>query len=88
MSQSPKVVEFKREDWRDIPLTLRTIAAEIEAGDFGKVQVASLVLLDDSSRPHVFGAGLQAGELQVIAALTLGQHELARIMTGDGDGDG
>lgn len=81
------VVEFKPEGWRSVANALRKIADEVESGEFGDVQVAGVVLLDDSNKPYVFGAGQKGEELQVIAALSIGHHELNRMMTEPDDGD-
>lgn len=82
-----KVVQLKAEDWRNVSMTLRKIADEVEAGDFGQIQVAGLVLLDERNKPYVFGAGPKAEELQIIASLSIGLHELNRMMTEPDDGD-
>jgi hypothetical protein len=63
---------------RDVPKTLRKIAKEIEAGEYGNVHEAALVL-DTAKQSNfvVFGFGPQAGgAYSTMAMLELGIGEL------------
>jgi len=42
---SVKVVEFKREDWRDAAKTLRKIADDLDAGEHPECRVGALTLI-------------------------------------------
>lgn len=77
------VVEFKREGWRDIPDSLRRIADNIDAGEYPEALVCGLVMYygpDSEPTLNLWGLGPQAEDLQVLAALTMGQQTLASIL--------
>lgn len=71
-----KVVEFSREGWRDPVKTLRKIADELEAGEYGICKVGVLGMLTDSGEVEVFGFGADAEQLQSIAVLRLSEQKL------------
>lgn len=57
----PEIVQFPAANLSDIPLLLRNIADSIEAGDYGSVANAVLVLEQPAHDwPSVFGLGADA----------------------------
>lgn len=46
-----KVLEFKREDWRDAAKTLRKIAHDLDAGEHPECTVGALTLIGPPQRP-------------------------------------
>ena len=55
-----KVLEFKREDWRDAAKTLRKIADDLDAGEHPECTVGALTLIGAKGEVTVFGLGLSA----------------------------
>lgn len=70
-----KVVTLKDSNYRDSVATLRKIADEIEAGDFGGVGCAAVVLLGDTM--EVFGMGPDSEAPAVALLLHAGFLRLA-----------
>lgn len=73
-----KVVTLQDQNFRQIPETLRLIADQIEAGDFGVVGEVALVVMGDTT--EVFGVGprsdgsstacmLMAGAMRLVGAV-------------------
>lgn len=71
-----KLVTLHESNFRDPAATLRVIADEIEAGDFGDVGSVGLVLLGDAL--HVFGAGADAEPPSIALLLHAGFMRLSR----------
>lgn len=71
-----KVVEFAREDWRDPVKTLRKIANELEAGEFGVCKVGVLGMLTEVGDVEVFAFGPVADDLQSLAVFRLSEQKL------------
>ena len=63
MNQGPKVVEFKREGWRDAVKTLRNIADQMEAGDLSPCEVGVLVMMGEDGGIDTFGMGGKGQDL-------------------------
>jgi len=61
-------------NFRDVPATLRRIADEMEAGGYGEVSCAGLVLLGDSL--EVFGMGPDSEAPSVALVLNAGVMKL------------
>lgn len=75
------VIELPKATISDIPRVLRAIAAEIEAGDYGKTVAATLVIESDANEVKVFGAGVTDFH-RGISLLTLGKEKLLRTWSG------
>ena len=52
-----KVVKMPDNPLTDIPNVLRRIADEIEAGSYGEIEMAGVVMENDSGDIETFGAG-------------------------------
>ena len=52
-----KVLEFKREGWRDAAKTLRKIADDLDAGEYPECTVGALTLIGAKGEVTVFGLG-------------------------------
>lgn len=61
-------------NFRDVPATLRRIADEIEAGNYGEVSCVGLVLLGDSL--EVFGIGPDSEAPSIALVLNAGAMKL------------
>ena len=75
-----KVVEFKREDWRDPVKTLRKIADDLESGELGVCKVGVLAMLTDSGAVEVFGFDPVADDLQALGLFRLGEQKLIEVL--------
>ncbi len=73
-----KVVTLHETNFRDIPATLREIAAAIEAGQYGDVGSVGLVLLGDTM--EVFGMGPDSEGPSVALLLHAGFMRLSRSL--------
>lgn len=67
---------------RDVVATLRVIAAEIEAGKYGAVGCAGLVLLGD--RMEIFAMGLDSSMPSVAVLLHAGFAKISRAVEDHG----
>ncbi|WP_313087148.1 hypothetical protein [Stutzerimonas nitrititolerans] len=81
----PKVLEFKREDWREIPATLRLIADELDSGELPPCSVGTLALLAQGGEVMTFGFGQKGDDLQCLALLRLGEQKLVDAMLATDD---
>lgn len=85
-----KVVELYENNYRDPVATLRTIANQIEAGEYGAVGCAALVLMGDTV--EVFGMGVKSDGAETAVLLYAGALRLTRAVERHGqegtDGEG
>ncbi len=72
---SAELVELPRKTLMDVPRVLRSIADQIEVGEFG--EVLSAVVVIESDRIHTFGAGL-ADFHRALGLLFRGQLHMAK----------
>lgn len=82
---SVKVVEFKREDWRDAAKTLRKIADDLDAGVHPDCSVGALALIGTKGEVTVFGLGPKCDDLQCLGAMRMGEQKLIDVLL-DADG--
>jgi len=75
-----KVVEFKREDWRDPVRTLRKLADDLESGQFGTCKVGVLAMMNEAGEVKAFGFGPTADDLQALALFRLGEQKLIDVL--------
>lgn len=75
-----KVLEFKREGWRDPVLTLRKIADDLESGALGSCKVGVLAVMTESGEVKAFGFGPVADDLQSLALFRLGEQKLIDVL--------
>lgn len=80
-----KLVEFKREGWRDAARTLRKIADDLESGEIAPCSTGVLSLRSDDGRVTVYGFGPKADDLQSLAMFRLGEQKLLDAMLGNTD---
>lgn len=52
------LIEFPKNDLRDVAGVLRAIADQIEAGEYAGIDAAALVLEDEFGNIRIFGAGM------------------------------
>tara|TARA_B100001750_G_C15369875_1_gene526714 strand:+ start:581 stop:835 length:255 start_codon:yes stop_codon:yes gene_type:complete len=69
MSEKPKVVEFKREGWRDTVKTLRSIADRIESGELARCDVGVFVMMGEDNAIDTFGMGSKGEDLALLGLL-------------------
>lgn len=79
-----KVVTLQDSNFRDPVATLRKIADEIEAGDFGEIGCVGVVLLGDSM--EVFGFGPDSEAPSVALLLHAGFLRLSKSLEEHGRG--
>ncbi|UVK96466.1 hypothetical protein [Pseudomonas sp. B21-048] len=82
---SMKIVEFKREGWRDAVSTLRKIADDLESGERGTCSVGVIGMRTESGRIDVFGFGPKADDMQSLALFRLGEQKLIEIILEDAE---
>lgn len=63
---SMKIVELKREGWRDAAKTLRKIADDLDAGEHPECAVGALTLIAPKGQVTVFGLGPKCDDLQCL----------------------
>lgn len=83
-TDGPKIVELYPSNYRDPVATLRKIADEMEAGEFGPVGCVGVVLMGNAV--HVFGAGLDSEPAPVATLLYAGFLRLVRPIEEHGNG--
>ena len=71
------VYELPKATLADVPRVLRAIADEIEAGAYGEIDTAVVVLENKDGVIEKFGAGC-ADYYRAIAVLTLAAHSMCR----------
>jgi hypothetical protein len=77
-----KVLEFKREDWRDPVRTLRKIANDLESGEFVACKVGVLAMMTEGGEVKAFGFGPVADDLQSLALFRQGEQKLIDVLIG------
>lgn len=75
MIDTAKLYELPQHTLQDIPHVLRAIADEMEAGEYGKVQMGALVIEDELGNVRTFGAG-GADYYRAMAMFQLGIENL------------
>ena len=68
------LVEFPVVPLGDIPARMRKLADEIEAGDYGDIESASVLLPRPGDFPLIFGFGDVGGEYSPLVQLQLALH--------------
>jgi len=75
-----KVVEFKREGWRDVVSVLRKIADQLESGELEPCAIDVLALRSSSGTVEAFAFGPAADDLQALALFRLGEQKLVDVL--------
>ena len=75
-----KVVEFKREGWRDAAATLRKVAVQLESGELEPCAIGVLALRSPSGTVEAFAFGPAADDLQALALFRLGERKLVDVL--------
>jgi len=57
MTETAKIYELPKTTLQDIPCVLRSIADEMEAGNYGITQGMAIVIEDENGYIRTFGAG-------------------------------
>ncbi len=80
MSEKPdlKVVELYKHNFRDPSSALRSLADEIERGDYGDVSTCAVSIFGD--KLHVFGSGKDSESPTVALLLHAGFSKLSRTL--------
>lgn len=73
-----KVVSLFEANANDIPAMAREMATDIEAGDYGDVTRAAVVLLTSDGAVEVFGWGKETQRLEVLGMFQLGTAALTK----------
>jgi hypothetical protein len=81
-----KLIEFKREGWRDAAKTLRKIADDLDAGVHPECTVGALTLIGPNGEVTVFGLGPKCDDLQCLGAMRLGEQKLIDVLLDGGEG--
>ena len=76
-----KVVELYPTNFRDVVATLRTIADEVERGDFGEVKCCAIAMR--GTRLNIFSCGPDADVSSAAIVLMAGANRLAELYTRD-----
>lgn len=81
-----KVLEFRREDWRDAAKTLRKIADDLDAAEHPECTVGALTLIGAKAEVSVFGLGPKCDDLQGLGAMRLGEQKLIDVLRDGSEG--
>ena len=81
-----KVLEFKREGWRDAVRTLRKIADDLESGEMEPCSVGALAMRSPAGKVVAYGFGPQADDMQSLALFRLGEQKLIDVLLEGGTG--
>lgn len=74
--EGPKVVQLKREGWREAVQALKAIVEQLESGELPPIDVGALVTMSQDGQVEVFGIGPKAEALQVVGLLRYGEHRI------------
>ncbi|ALI04396.1 hypothetical protein C1Y08_20630 [Pseudomonas sp. FW306-02-F02-AA] len=80
-----KVLEFKREGWRDAVRSLRKIADDLESGRREACSVGVIGLRSERGGIDVFGFGPMANDMQSLALFRLGEQKLIDVLLEGGE---
>ncbi|TFW42270.1 hypothetical protein E4T65_17225 [Pseudomonas fluorescens] len=83
---SMKIVELKREGWRDAAKTLRKIADDLDAGEHPECTVGAVTLIGANGEVTVFGLGPKCDDLQCLGAMRLGEQKLIDVLLDSSEG--
>ncbi|KMN20288.1 hypothetical protein [Pseudomonas weihenstephanensis] len=83
---SMKIVEFKREGWRNAAKTLRKIADDLDAGEHPECTVGALTLIGAKGEVTVFGLGSKCDDLQCLGAMRLDEQKLIDVLLESAEG--
>jgi len=75
-----KIVELKREGWRDAAKTMRKIADDLDAGEHPECTVGALTMIGAKGEVTVFGLGPKCDDLQCLGAMRLGEQQLIDVL--------
>ncbi|MFJ4454395.1 hypothetical protein ACIP1G_10960 [Pseudomonas sp. NPDC089392] len=75
-----KVLEFKREDWRDASKTLRKIADQMDSGELPVCSIGVMAMRDPSGQVELFAFGPVADDLQSLAMFRLAEQRLINVL--------
>jgi hypothetical protein len=81
-----KLLEFKREGWRDTVRSLRKIADDLESGEREACSVGVIGMRTERGRIDVFGFGPMADDMQLLALFRLGEQKLIDVLLDGGEG--
>ena len=83
---SMKIVELKREGWRDAAKTLRKIADDLDAGEHPECTVGALTIIGPKGEVTVFGLGPKRDDLQCLGAMRLGEQKQIDVLLDSAEG--
>lgn len=83
---SMKIVELKREGWRDAAKTLRKIADDLDAGEHPECTVGMLTIIGPRGEVTAFGLGPKCDDLQCLGAMRLDEQKLIDVLLDGGEG--
>jgi len=75
-----KVVEFKRENWRDAAKTLRKIADQLDSGELPVCSIGVMAMRDPSGQVELFAFGPVADDLQSLALFRLAEQKMIDVL--------
>lgn len=78
MSDKPKVVEFKREGWRDAIKALRAIADQMESGEVPRCDVGVFMMKDEDGGFTACGMGTKGDDLALLGLVRCAEQILVR----------
>lgn len=76
MTDGPKVIQLRREGWREAVQALKAIVDQVESGELPPIDVGVLVTMSQDGEVEVFGIGPKAEALQVVGLLRYGEHRI------------
>lgn len=81
-----KIVEFRREGWRDPVAVLGALVERLKSGGEAPILVGSMVTYGEDGSLTTYAFGPQGDDLKALALLQLGQVRMTDSLLGAGDG--
>ncbi len=75
-----KILEFKREGWRDAVQTLRKIADDLESGEIHPCSAGVLAMRSEAGIVDAYGFGMKSDDMQSLALFRLGEQKLIDVI--------
>lgn len=77
-----KIVDFRREGWRDAVAVLKSLVARLESGEEAPILVGALVTYGEDGSLTTYAFGPQGDDLKALALLELGKVRMTDVLMG------
>lgn len=77
-----KIVDFRREGWRDAIAVLRGLVERLESGEEAPILLGALVTYGEDGSLTTYAFGPQGDDLKALALLELGKVRITDVLMG------